>query len=544
MTFIKPFALFCFVAFSLIDLCAQAPEGLEINSCPSSAGGINMTIYHGVSEIEVPDADEESLGAVTVANKNDTDEDGWIDNQDDFTFNFNPVPKGPDVDLMKLVLDQPVNYIPNQKIKISVISGANRVKMYRSNVKDGPLDKIPVEFTWNELPLNLYVEVTEKSETLARDIEIKMEYNGESDIVKATAVWLEESRVWVIRDTSCAGTGCPENPIAGGGRLEAVLNSGLPTIINNLRISQDGSRYGHGYNTKIGSIDNGYGGRILHEFLFYPLNTDPELLKVTFDCTRQRKTRVMMTPHGQVPGSDDINERVDFNINSELPNDDPSQSDEDNIADYTPNYDGKPAGYRIHVWDRPGIQGLSTIAQSYAFWATKNSFKEFVRVQIAGATPVNGNEYWGSRASEKYDWSCVYYTRSGLDNSIMIPDSDAVSCSFPQKVGIGNGVCNVILLPNAVNAGYYIVYSASQDKWALKSGNTVLDTSMISSGSPGPRTWILNYLNILSLTISEKPSPLVQFVSGSKFNFSIFRTSGSKVNSTSRNPILITNNSF
>lgn len=58
---------------------------------------INLVIYNGLlapyGGQEVPKSREKSVGAVTVANLNDTDADGTIDNEDNFVYNqLNSVP--------------------------------------------------------------------------------------------------------------------------------------------------------------------------------------------------------------------------------------------------------------------------------------------------------------------------------------------------------------------------------------------------------------------------------------------------------------------
>jgi len=501
-----------------------------------------MTIYHGVSMVELPDADETSVGGVTVANLNDTDGDGVIDSGDPLISSGGALFSGEDQDrdLMLLTLHRPLNCIAGKKITLSAVgAGPGMVNVWKTPQKIGRIS-LPKEYKCSELPIDVYVEIINYSNE-ARDIQLKMNYNGGEDLINVTAVWMKKTVAWLTRD-ECPD--CPINPEAGkpGGRLASV-DGPLENIINVTRISQGGSRYGHGYDTSNGTSDVGFGGRILFEFLFYPLNIEPQLLGVKFDVARHRQTKGMRTLHGGVPGTDLPSLNKNFSEYSDVPNDDEGQNDEDNEAGLTPAYDGFPAGYRIYSWDRPGITNIFDAAEQYAFWVTKNNFREFSRIQIFNSTDwINPNARWGSRASEMYSWSNIYYTKSGSSNSLMIPDdANTVSYSSPKKEGPGNGSCNVTLLSNAINAGYNVKFNYTTQRWELFSppfGSPSIATSSAPSGNP--RTWTLVYLDRISLQIVEGSSV---FSYDSRFSFSVFRAAN-KINITSQSPIIIKNNEY
>lgn len=525
----------CFVLILFIgtEVFSQPlPVSLSLFSCP--VGVVDLTIYDGVSGLEVPDAIEAITGATSVANKNDTDADSYPDNNDPVVISGpSGVGEDNDRDLMKLVLHKPSVYYPGHKINLKIVpvpSGeVGHVKVWRTPDKNAIYSvPLPAKFNYDELPLTLYVEATSESKK-EKDINIQMEYNGDADEVFATAIWLKNTGTWLTRCTPGDCGNPTVNPEAGVGRLKAC-GGFLPTVINNSRISWDGSRFGHGTNIRISSTDDrGFGGRILFEFTFYPLGVDPTTLGVYFDCTRQRMSRTMRVPHGAVPGYD--YHKSDYTVFSDIANDDTDNEDEDNIADVGLD---PLEGYRIYAWDAPGLTATQNDANTTSFWASRNNFNEFVRVRMDGTFPEDGAGLLGSRASDKVGWSMVGYVVSGPNNMNMKKDDgNLVSHSFPKKSGPGNGTIAVNLLANAANAGYETRFNSSVQKWDLYSpfGSTAgpIATSGPFTGGVGgvPRAWELIYIDKINLTITEGSTP---FNAGSSFYFSTFKTTLGKIN--------------
>ena len=525
---------------------SEVPTGIAVTACPS--GLVDLEIYNGVSDVMVPDAEEETKGAVTVANLNDTDGDAHIDNKDDNIEPLTPeIGQDKEIDLIKLVLHKPLNVIPSQKnVTLTVNLSADKVEIWTSPNKKEKIEfdknlqaKIPV----SQLPKTLYLEAKTYSDT-TRDIEVKLDYNGAQDVVKATAVWVINSRVWCTRDV-CQPF-CAENPKAGEGRLSALNETNLENLINVLRVSKDHSRFGHGYDTKVGTEDQGFGGRILFEYLIFPNDGNLSDLDVIFDCTRQKKIREMRTMHGKMPPGVSITP-IDFpdeiGANIDKPNDDESSGDDEyNVPTYTNAFDSYPAGWRTYAWDRPGITNINQ-GQGTAFKVGRQLFRDFVRVNI-GETFESGNSLQGSRVSDKIDWYSVYYTKSGA-NHLLEPDEQSVSASNPIRVDntSGNGSCTIQTLANANNAGYKLLYNSFQQKWELKNANDAsINTATPLPGS-NPKKWVITDPEKVTVTIIEGNIP---FGNGSEFKFSVFKTIFVKINVTkndaSSNPIL--NNGF
>jgi len=371
-------------------------------------------------------------------------------------------------------------------------------------------------------------------------IELAMKYNGEEDIVTATAIWVENTKIWKTREPCSPLPDCfgGENPKAGHGRLLGLDEGVLRDIINVDRVSKDGSRYGHGYNSKVpaptDSEDMGFGGRVLFEYAILPTNTDLLEFNIEFDCTRRRETRSMKSKHGDIPGNVEIGgaSYMDFPPDSDTANDDAAPFDEDNIPT-------KPDGsneWRIYAWDRPGISNIGD-GNTYSFWATKNNFEEYVRVKFDGSFSSNGNGLYGSRVSEKTKWHCVYYTKSGAGNKLE-PDMQPISFSNPKKVGPGNGSCIVETFPDALNSAYTAYYIPSTTEWGLSRKNSgVVAKANVLPGSD-PRKWILDISGIIRVTITEGVS---SFGDNSRYEFSVFKTSIEKINKTDIGHISIDN---
>ncbi|MBK7936960.1 MAG: hypothetical protein IPJ82_07600 [Lewinellaceae bacterium] len=534
---------------------AQIPGSLPISACPS--GSVDMCIYNGISGQLVPDNEEETKGAVTVANLNDTDGDLIDDIGDPLILSLLPGQGlNDDIDLIKVVL-HPVPAIQGQKVWLKLNKSGSGVRLWRYSDKkelEGGevkfstfLDGKPaVEFSPQELPLTLYLE-TQNHSTAVRDIELVMKYNGMEDVVTATALWVKNTRIWKTREPCPSSPPCIgiENPEAGGSgnaRLVGLDAGYLQNLINIDRVSIDGSRYGHGFNSKDSNSDKGFGGRILFEFLIYPTNVDFfSQFNVQFDCTRQRRTRTMKVTHGGTPGNTSSSV-VDFPANMDEANDDPSGSvDEDNTPTYVDvSFDGFPKGWRIYSWDRPGITDIED-GQTYAFWATKNTFKEYVRIQINNNFPgynMNEDGLLGSRASNKIDWHCVYYTKSGPQN-LLEPDIQSISFSNPQKSGPGNGICEVEIFSTSINSGYTAYYIPNDTRWGLSSPN--VGTIVIADSLPGsnPKKWVLEHSGRIKVTITAEGSN--NFGNNSLFKFSVFRTMTGKINNTSNSSFTVDN---
>ena len=90
---------------------------------------VDLKIYNGQNAINpVADEKEETVGAFTVANLNDTDGDGVIDNVDN---DVTATARGRnEVDLMKIIFNKPEPKDLKGKLRIRIVSGNVKIWEY------------------------------------------------------------------------------------------------------------------------------------------------------------------------------------------------------------------------------------------------------------------------------------------------------------------------------------------------------------------------------------------------------------------------------
>jgi hypothetical protein len=306
---------------------------------------VNLSIHNGLEGVSggqmINEEEEETKGAVTVANLNDTNGNGIVDVLDVVV---EKSPAGRDEhDLMRLRIDRP-SPITSEKVKIIIVSG--NIKLWEHKTKKNQINTTQsssgkfAEFNASELPKDIWVEACSVS-TALRDIKIKAEYMGASDIVSATALWVEHKRALTTRASSGAANELPENLDESTVRNYIMR---LWTAGNIAFKSSDGSHYGVGTMAGMYSGDNPFsghpifsdqliGGRILHEFEIFPHNVDS--LGVIFDVTRQVESKRWII--GKNKNFFSLQDTRTFPDNQapkkdiEAPNDDGESYDEDNI---------------------------------------------------------------------------------------------------------------------------------------------------------------------------------------------------------------------
>ena len=488
---------------------------------------VDLDIHNGQDGLEaVREKDEEDVGAVTVANLNDTDGDGKKD-KDDKTVKAGAEHPGQDeVDLMQLVVHKP-NPDGGGKVTLKVKSGAVRLWEKRTKEKEVELVGGEVKFKTADLKKTLWVEATAVSGA-PQDIVLELEYKGCTDTVKATAIWVDKTArsPWRIRERK---SGLPNNPDP---------DKDLPDLDDEfviLRIADrkaaDGSRYGHGFCRAKDGVDTYYGGRILHEFKIQPAGVDA--LGVTFDVTRQIQAR----GHAIVIGQGTLVALRESTFpwlqtpvrGPETPNDDGGTLDEDN----------EPDNMLVYSWDAPRRTSLE--ADNLAFTNRRTTFKEWVRVRLdgkaishealPGAPPGSGlRKVQGSRASDKEDWHMVYYLKR---NALAKLEEDNAATSFcaPVFKGRGNGPCAISLLADAGTEGFTATYDEPKKKWTLTgtiAGHRAEDTQ---DPAPAGTQWTLTIGAKVKVVITQGATA---FRTGDSFKFSVFKTSapGGKKNET------------
>ncbi|MFN0036870.1 MAG: hypothetical protein ACKVUS_17580 [Saprospiraceae bacterium] len=493
-------------------------------------GGNN---YSGGS-MPLSDGEKTEPGAATVANKNDTDGDGMVDGGSGET---DVRPGSPalgrnEVDLIKIVIKK-VNpsaiLTGNVEIKIT-----GDVKIWTEPWK-GMEIPLPYTFPASQLDETVYLEALEAS--AIKGIEVEVVYNGKSDVAKATAVWVTRTQYW--RENTSLPIPGPESI---GGTLKTLETEFLYKRINNTLISTSGNRYGHGEFNRgklgedTGPNDKRFGGRILFEFSVFPKEA---ARVVQFDITRQRKTRTGKHYYAISPNFFPDPKNTDFpndpsqNKDNELPNDDSDGGDEDNTPNLSFIYSIDPPGTvkkSIPTYKTSGEISDTTIA----FKVSKNSFREFVRIQIKPAGfPFKGqDEVFGSRASDHNEWHCTYYAKRFGDENMLIGDYNVVSSSIPlkyKKTYTGNGIATVSILTSDVSTdNFFLSYTAAQNQWYLS--NSDITGGIGESGPPaadGSWTVTLN-----GVTVVVQPGS-IPFQNEFTWVFNTFRTmapSGAKIN--------------
>lgn len=330
----------------------------------------DLAIHSGqAAPSSVPDKDEEKIGAFTVANLNDTDGDGNIDNVDD---TVKRITDGTDEeDLMKLVIKGP----DQGRIKLTLVSG--QVAYWEKSTKETAIhvQGSAVFIDCADLPKTLWVEATNHSNNL-RDIQMKLGWESpegqlidDLDSVKATAVWAVKTSV----------------KKANGDVLWPQAKDPLKdTFINDL-----GGVFGPNFTT---AQSGSFHFTIGFEFTVHPSGIGMQPL-VVFDFTRDiahKDWSINGTSVEQEIIGDDVFDSGDV-------------SDDDKFDRGT---DVVPTDNRIYTLDAPGDP--HQLAEINEQVVSRNNFEEFVRVSFDGFRPTGNNDD-GSRCSENLPWHAFYW---------------------------------------------------------------------------------------------------------------------------------------
>lgn len=490
---------------------------------------VDLIIHNGLKGVsggqKIDEADEETVGAVTVANLNDTDgdgTDGTLDKDDDDVSVTGANPPGRNEhDLMELIIKKPVPDC-GDKVTLEVVSGD--VKLWEKSTKETEIELAggKVEFDTSDLDKTIWVEASALSGSL-RDIELELEYKGLKDKVKATGLWVAKTRTFSTRAAAGANNTVPAN-------LDRVF---LSDDITMNAVAVDGSHYGVGpferrtVNQVL--VDTLTGGRILFEFEIKPHGVED--LGVIFDLTRQLEARDKEIVSGSgtlavATGLPDLDFPEDETPkkDNETPNDDGTTSDEDNAH----------KNHFIYTFDSPGS---SVSAGNMAFLIKRDHFREWVRIRLSGAFANINGTVEGSRASDKEDWHLLNYLKRGADGK-WTNDGTATANSAPIRAGTGNGSMAVTLLADAVTEGFAATYEAANKKWTLlgTSGDTANATQ---AAVPAGTVWSITIGTKVKVDITQEATA---FDNGDTFTFSVFKTSatGGKVNEIAVGSINIT----
>ena len=356
-----------------------AHDGLESSTEPATVAidvfpAQELTIHHGQSGPAVADHLEESVGAFTVANGNDTDGDGVWDHVDDAVI---ATPYGRDeVDLMQLVIHKPV---PDLGGSVWLeVSDPTRVRLWEepTKVTEVVMDMYGnVTFLTTDLPKTVWVEITSPSNQL-RDVQISSNYEVYAgDTVTATGVWVYLSAV--EHDTKSAAElfapGTPWHDMTDPPRqtAEHVLGgTGLRPIV-----AGDPVR-----------------NAIWMRFEVAPNGAWNES-GVRFDVTRRMEWAFWQVDSNQTVYAHNYFEFPDM---TEEANDDSRTDDETNEPD--------ASGY---MWTHDNPRKLNGPQWDQVLDVARFNAQEFVRVRFDGTDP-SGNGTDGSRCSGRLMWHCCH----------------------------------------------------------------------------------------------------------------------------------------
>ncbi len=140
------------------------------------------------------DGNKTAVGAVTAANKNDTDGDSKVDeamNETDVRPGTPPLGRN-EVDLIKIVVKK-VNPAASLSGNVTLTITGGTVKLWAQPYK-GTAITLPHTFPASALNKTVYLEVLEPS--TYQGIDIVVSFNGKTDNAKATAVWATFKQAW------------------------------------------------------------------------------------------------------------------------------------------------------------------------------------------------------------------------------------------------------------------------------------------------------------------------------------------------------------
>jgi len=342
---------------------------------------INLTIYDGQYGAPVSESLEETRGAFTVANLNDTDGDGVQDSADP---QVDPMGSGkgvPEWDLMELRIDKPT-VDRGGAVVLDVNPAHYRIRLWESATKgtEVPIDLYgEVHIPTSQLPKTVYVEALEGS-TALRDMQITAAYEEipgtiVTDTVAMTGIWATvgpvEHDTKTVTELLAQGTPWHDMPTPPRDQLYALGGFG-------------------GSGLRPVTVVYGVRNLILMRVAVQPASDQYAAYDVFFDVTQRSDG------HHWVLDSQNVilkHEQKAFPISNETPNDDPA----DNSATDEPD-----SGGAMYFIDAPGWPNEP--AADERWYVMRASFETFVRVGIGVGADPSGDVWSGSRASEKYEW--------------------------------------------------------------------------------------------------------------------------------------------
>jgi hypothetical protein len=352
------------IVFTLTWLCDDSNPTTMIATGRTTQVQVDLDIWNGqyaTGAQELDEVKEDNPGAFTVANLNDTDNNGHPD-VEDTVVNGTPPNGRPEVDLMKLVLRKPQPDL-GDNVTLSV-TGPAKLWEQSTKVTEVELSSGIVQFSTSQLDKTLWVEITSPSQSL-RDVTLQLSYQGFSDTVKATGIWVTEADVAVKSDIASTNwadmTDPPKNMI---------------------------DRYG-GFGCRPVSTNYGIRNVIGFRFQLRPVGVGALTANVRVDVGRQKEGRSWF----QLPNASwSANEPDVFPDNNEDANDDDLDTDESQSSSQPED--------AFFSEDSPGWPFAQT--DGYLTYVHRRNFYEFLRV--AFTERPSGDGIHGSRCSDRIKW--------------------------------------------------------------------------------------------------------------------------------------------
>ena len=340
---------------------------------------VDLRLFDGQGGVGPADADENTRGAFTVLNRNDTDKDGTEDLGQDSVAG--------ETDLMKLVLNQTV---PASEVAMLGVGGTAKVKLWTSSTKSSqvlPEEEGGGSYIFDSLPQTLWVEGIEVSGAV-RDVSFSLTGFHKhpqpppapsplpsecgSDTANATIIWAESTDVRHDRGNAIWGdfTQPPQN--AFDKRCDGKVGLRPPAekpkgVANCLAIQ---------YTVSPPGVWNETG--------------------VRFDITRQRNQRYWYDVGAGF--------KLDEGEVVKFPKGDKPNDDVDNDVDSS---DKPNASGHMYVVDGPGPTDNDASAErAVQRW----NMLEYVRVRFDGQNFVV-DRVSGSRCSTKFEWHATHRLR-------------------------------------------------------------------------------------------------------------------------------------
>jgi hypothetical protein len=321
---------------------------------------LRMDIYNGQAAASpVESKVRQTVGAFTVANLNDTDGDGFVDNQDSHVDPQHSEPSGVgrrEVDLMKLVIHKPNDPNPGQnKVTLTIEGDA---ELWTNSDK---ISLAPTEYTVASMPttVTVWVEVTQPSFAL-RDITVQMSYRNEKYAVAATGIWVQFTNFRTQGNTPGADADSRPYLAEFNGLIAQGCALGTPPVAP----PSPGAMQGH--------MRNG----MEIEFTVGPegIGAEPGIV---FRVTRNHAARTWyVNAQGQQL-------QYDPNIEAQRPywTDFPANLDVATDDNRSADNDAEPRNDHIYASDFVGLAGKTGGLQRVVYQA---NFHEFVRVKVNG----------------------------------------------------------------------------------------------------------------------------------------------------------------